>query len=785
MELMTPDLADLNEREEILELIEQGKLDLLQDMISSLIKLRPEDSELTYMNGWINLNIGKYDNSLHNFRSAVEQKKNSTKYWESFISALIEGKHLTEADSYLKMIVEKGARSPTISKIKLRLETINSIKGDLNFLKTDPQRIMDMPLQNLIEISFSLFTRDKVSEARGLCKLIQSRFPHHAQNNRLLESIAETKKSKTCPKNSSELSNAQSAYAARDHTKSIKILSKLLAKYPKDVDLLRFFGAIQISSGQYIAGVDALALAIAIKPSDHYSLLNLGAAIKNLDAFPFSENLYKATSLLLKKAQYVRPINVINHALNLIRASPYSRLDIQVVMEDWAQSRLLVELETIYHEHLLCQALTAVHLVSAEFELYFTRLRKCLLHNSENLPLNDITCRVISTLAIQCYLNEYIYDSDVNEEAAIESLEVGIENQIARGDRTNIIQVLILACYQQIRDKPWISGLDKKTNIDEFLRVHVVEPKTEIRLSKDISARVISNKVSGLVSEHYEQNPYPKWTSLRLEPEPYRFEQFFSSKSLNFHRPAFFDEQREIDILVAGCGTGQECIELASQIRNCRVLATDISLSSLAFAKRKSQEYGIKNIDFLKLDILDIRTLDRRFDLVMCSGVLHHMEEPLRGWKELTSALIDGGLMKVALYSAKARSGFPRLYQSLTSGGSKLSNSELRKFRTRFRDTQKKNYPEVFNTFDFYNLSEFRDLLVHSTEHRFDIKDIQSMLEILGLRFCGFENRKLLRSFLSKFNGKESLDNLEKWDQFEITYPKSFKSMYQFWCQKR
>ena len=168
-----------------------------------------------------------------------------------------------------------------------------------------------------------------------------------------------------------------------------------------------------------MAGVDALALAIAIKPSDHYSLLNLGAAIKNLDACPFSENLYKSTSLLLKNAQYVRPINVINHALNLIRANPYSRFDIQVVMEAWTQDRLLVELETIYHEHLLCQALTAVHLVSAEFELYFTRLRKCLLCNCENLPLNDITCRVISALSIQCYLNEYIYDSDANEEAAL------------------------------------------------------------------------------------------------------------------------------------------------------------------------------------------------------------------------------------------------------------------------------------------------------------------------------------------------------------------------------
>ena len=49
------------------------------------------------------------------------------------------------------------------------------------------------------------------------------------------------------------------------------------------------------------------------------------------------------------------------------------------------------------------------------------------------------------------------------------------------------------------------------------------------------------------------------------------------------------------DVLIAGCGTGQHSIESAMRFEKAKVLAVDLSLSSLAYAKRKTNELNIKN----------------------------------------------------------------------------------------------------------------------------------------------------------------------------------------------
>ena len=47
--------------------------------------------------------------------------------------------------------------------------------------------------------------------------------------------------------------------------------------------------------------------------------------------------------------------------------------------------------------------------------------------------------------------------------------------------------------------------------------------------------------------------------------------------------------------------------------------------------------------------------LERRFDVIECVGVLHHMEDPVAGWRVLRRLLEPGGYMKIGLYSERAR----------------------------------------------------------------------------------------------------------------------------------
>ena len=45
-----------------------------------------------------------------------------------------------------------------------------------------------------------------------------------------------------------------------------------------------------------------------------------------------------------------------------------------------------------------------------------------------------------------------------------------------------------------------------------------------------------------------------------------------------------------------------------SKVRFFKVLAVDLSLSSLAYAKRKTEEMGIENIEYMQADILNLGT---------------------------------------------------------------------------------------------------------------------------------------------------------------------------------
>ena len=73
------------------------------------------------------------------------------------------------------------------------------------------------------------------------------------------------------------------------------------------------------------------------------------------------------------------------------------------------------------------------------------------------------------------------------------------------------------------------------------------------------------------------------------------------------------------------------------------MLAVDLSLSSLGYAQRKAREMGLSGIEFAQADLLELGATGRSFDVVECSGVLHHMADPFAGWRMLLSLLRPGG----------------------------------------------------------------------------------------------------------------------------------------------
>jgi len=238
------------------------------------------------------------------------------------------------------------------------------------------------------------------------------------------------------------------------------------------------------------------------------------------------------------------------------------------------------------------------------------------------------------------------------------------------------------------------------------------------------------------------------------------------------------------EILIAGCGTGQHSIGTAAQFKNSKVLGLDLSLSSLAYAKRKTQELQIENIDYIQGDILELKQLCRQFDVIECAGVLHHMDNPMDGWKVLVEILRPGGLMRIGLYSETGRLHIAQIREENDKLTPSSKERSIRAIRRRLIESDEEHHKLVTTSPDFFSVSALKDLIFHEKEHHFTISQIRNSLNALGLEFCGFET-SVADAFKVEHPEPDAVYDLAKWEAFEQMNPRIFAGMYQFWCQKR
>jgi SAM-dependent methyltransferase len=116
----------------------------------------------------------------------------------------------------------------------------------------------------------------------------------------------------------------------------------------------------------------------------------------------------------------------------------------------------------------------------------------------------------------------------------------------------------------------------------------------------------------------------------------------------------------DLDILIAGCGTNQAAV-FAYTNRAAKVVAIDISQSSLDHHQYLKDKHGLRNLELHLLPIEELATLGADFDLIVSTGVLHHLADPLAGMKSLAGCLRRDGALGVMLYAKYGRTGISLL----------------------------------------------------------------------------------------------------------------------------
>jgi Flp pilus assembly protein TadD/2-polyprenyl-3-methyl-5-hydroxy-6-metoxy-1,4-benzoquinol methylase len=394
-----------------------------------------------------------------------------------------------------------------------------------------------------------------------------------------------------------------------------------------------------------------------------------------------------------------------------------------------------------------------------------------------------------ASLAIQCFIAEFVFSTTEKEGAQAEQARNDLVAALAKGADIAPVLLAAAAAYfplagvpgaEKLLARKWPMAVARL--VDRELR----EPLKERELRKSIPRLTpVEDRVSRLVQEQYEENPYPRWIETTESwGRPTQIDEYLRAQFPLAPLRALGKDK--IDILIAGAGTGRQAIEIARQFPQARVLAVDLSVAALAYAKRKSEELRVKNIEYGQADIVEIGTLKRRFDVIYASGVLHHLADPFAGWRGLLQLLAPDGLMNVGLYSEKAREDIVAAQRFVAEKGYKPTADDIRRCREEFeRLPAESPLRNVMLLADFYSMSDLRDMLFHVQEHRLSLPQIARFLADNSLQFLGFDQAAhILRRYREKFPDDKPMTDLALWDRFEQENPRAFIGMYQFWLQK-
>ncbi len=448
------------------------------------------------------------------------------------------------------------------------------------------------------------------------------------------------------------------------------------------------------------------------------------------------------------------------------------------------------QLDGLLEDRLLQKVMTNSVLADESFERLLTGLRcLCLELLSDDQGVGpgvlNSDPNFAAALACQCALTDYAYAETATEQQQVSRLMASAE---AGGLDTPAL--IVLAMYRRLDAFPGAvqsmeQARSRSPSLERLYGRQVSEPLAERDIEADLPGITpLEDSVSRKVRSQYEENPYPRWLSTGGK-DAVPLDQLL--RGLFPHIQIGDRAARPTRALVAGCGTGKHAVDVARRYKDVQVLAVDLSRASLAYGRRKAEEAGLSNIRFAQGDILALDALPDRFDLIEALGVLHHLADPVAGWRSLAGLLAEGGVMKIGLYSRRGRQAILAARDLLRAEGFTPDPTGIRAARQAiFALAPDRPERRVAGELDFYSLSGCRDLLFHAQEREYDLPEIAAMLDDLGLELLGFEfaDDEARRAYAEQYPQDPAGTDLALWDTFESEHPDTFRNMYQFWCRK-
>ena len=253
-------------------------------------------------------------------------------------------------------------------------------------------------------------------------------------------------------------------------------------------------------------------------------------------------------------------------------------------------------------------------------------------------------------------------------------------------------------------------------------------------MTGDEGAATPANRLDA-IRAFYESHPYPApINSLAQRLDRYRDPQRRRAQNLllwPLEKP-----RPNRSILVAGCGTSQAARHALME-PDARVIAIDVSETSLRHTRDLQRKHDIRNLRLHRLAIERIGELGETFDQIVCTGVLHHLSDPDAGLRSLRDVLTRDGAMHIMVYAPYGRAGVYMMQDYCRLLGIGVGDEELRDLGETVQALPV-DHPIsgiVKRAKDFTRPDALADALLNPQDRAYSVPQLYDWLERCGLEF--------------------------------------------------
>jgi SAM-dependent methyltransferase len=237
------------------------------------------------------------------------------------------------------------------------------------------------------------------------------------------------------------------------------------------------------------------------------------------------------------------------------------------------------------------------------------------------------------------------------------------------------------------------------------------------------------------VRDFYERMPYPApLTSLDAHRDLYKNR---DRRRAEFHLTWPAKQplgQREI--LVAGCGTSQAA-RYALREPDARITGIDVSDTSLRHTRELQRKYNLQNLELHQIPIERVQEIDRSFDMVVCTGVLHHLPDPDGGLRALRDVLQPSGAMRLMVYARYGRAGIYMMQEYCRLLEIDASATDLQILGATL-EALPADHPIsglLRRSKDFWRPEAMADALLHPQDRAYTVPELYAWLDRCGVSF--------------------------------------------------